>query len=201
MNYLAHAYLSFRQPGLLLGNMMSDFIKGKEQYRFPEEIQRGIRLHRAIDDFTDHHIATKDAKEIFKPYYRLYSAAFIDIVFDHFLATDSHEFPNTSLYNFSLETYALLDTQKAYFTAPFAMMYNRMKYDNWLYNYHTFHGVQFSFNNLVRRAKFLTDSAPAYEAFQKEYHSLKICYDHFFGDLKTFTNDWIKSNGILITPP
>ena len=29
MNYLAHAYLSFGDPGILTGNMISDFVKGK----------------------------------------------------------------------------------------------------------------------------------------------------------------------------
>ncbi|MFY7899136.1 MAG: ACP phosphodiesterase, partial [Chitinophagaceae bacterium] len=32
MNFLAHAYLSFQQPSLLIGNMISDFVKGKKQY-------------------------------------------------------------------------------------------------------------------------------------------------------------------------
>lgn len=30
MNYLAHAYLSFDEPEILVGNMISDFVKGKK---------------------------------------------------------------------------------------------------------------------------------------------------------------------------
>ena len=30
MNYLAHAYLSFGDPDVLTGNMISDFVKGKK---------------------------------------------------------------------------------------------------------------------------------------------------------------------------
>jgi len=52
MNYLAHAYLSFNEPELLLGNMVSDYVKGKKQFDFPKRMQAGIRLHRAIDEFT-----------------------------------------------------------------------------------------------------------------------------------------------------
>jgi acyl carrier protein phosphodiesterase len=29
MNYLAHAVLSFQQPDILTGNMISDFVKGR----------------------------------------------------------------------------------------------------------------------------------------------------------------------------
>ena len=62
MNYLAHAYLSFNEPEILVGNMISDFVKGKKRFDFSENIQKGIMLHRNIDTFTDEHEVTKKAK-------------------------------------------------------------------------------------------------------------------------------------------
>ena len=62
MNLLAHAYLSFNNPPILVGNMISDYVKGKKQFLYDPLIQKGIQLHRIIDDFTDHHPATQDAK-------------------------------------------------------------------------------------------------------------------------------------------
>jgi acyl carrier protein phosphodiesterase len=92
MNYLAHARLSFDQPDILVGNMISDFVKGKKRFDYSEPVQKGITLHRAIDTFTDEHEATKEAKKFFKPVVGLYAGAFMDIVYDHFLATDENEF-------------------------------------------------------------------------------------------------------------
>ncbi len=92
MNYLAHAYLSFNQPAILTGNMISDFVKGKKKYDFSSEIQKGIALHRAIDEFTDFHPVTQIAKSYFKQAYRLYAGAFVDVVYDHFLANDPDQF-------------------------------------------------------------------------------------------------------------
>ena len=54
MNYLAHAYLSFGDPDILAGNMISDFVKGKKKYEYPDRIQMGITLHRKIDEYTDY---------------------------------------------------------------------------------------------------------------------------------------------------
>ena len=65
MNYLAHSYLSFNQPEILVGNMISDFVKGKKKFTYPSDIQNGIVLHRAIDEFTDAHPATKKQKSFF----------------------------------------------------------------------------------------------------------------------------------------
>jgi len=67
-------------------------VKGRRQYDFPPGIRRGILLHRMIDSFTDDHPRVHEAKEIFRPLYRLYSGAFIDVAFDHFLANDENEF-------------------------------------------------------------------------------------------------------------
>src|SRR4051812_28673904 len=89
MNYLAHAYLSFNDPEILVGNMVSDFVKGKVKLSFSGKILTGINLHRAIDGFTDTHPATRKAMEFFRPSYRLYSGPIMDVLYDHFLANDA----------------------------------------------------------------------------------------------------------------
>jgi acyl carrier protein phosphodiesterase len=96
MNYLAHAYLSFDDEEILTGNIISDFVKGKKKFDYPSRIQAGINLHRIIDNFTDQHEATREAKEFLRPHYRLYSGAFVDVVYDHFLANDKTVFSNST---------------------------------------------------------------------------------------------------------
>ena len=88
MNYLAHAYLSFNDPEILLGNMISDYVKGRKKFDYEPGILKGIMLHRAIDTFTDQHPVTKTAMKFFKPAYGLYAGAFVDVVYDHFLVLD-----------------------------------------------------------------------------------------------------------------
>ena len=88
MNYLAHSYLSFGDSEILVGNMISDYVKGKKKFDYPLAIQKGIMLHRTIDTFTDTHPATKAAIVFFKPVVGTYAGAFVDVVYDHFLAKD-----------------------------------------------------------------------------------------------------------------
>ena len=57
MNYLAHAVLSFENAPVMVGQFIADDVKGNQWMRYDAEIQRGILLHRFIDDFTDHHAA------------------------------------------------------------------------------------------------------------------------------------------------
>ena len=186
MNYLAHAYLSFNQPGILPGNRISDYVKGKKKFEYPEEVQKGISLHRAIDTFTDEHAATKEAKEIFRPAYRLYSGAFVDVVYDHFLATDANEFSEESLLDFSKQVYNTLDDYTAHLPEKFASSFPYMKQHNWLYNYRTLWGVEKSLGGVVRRATYLTESDTAFSLFEQHYQLLQRCYRHFWADLKPF---------------
>src|SRR5690606_1175194 len=86
---------------------IADFVKGlKALENFPVGIKNGIILHRKIDEFTDHHPAVLKAKNIFRPQYRLYSGAFVDVVFDHFLANDPRYFQDEkALFKFSQFVY------------------------------------------------------------------------------------------------
>lgn len=189
MNYLAHAYLSFNDPETLTGNMISDFVKGKKKFDYPPGIQNGIMLHRVIDTFTDTHEATKLAKEVFRPHYRLYCGAFVDVVYDHFLATDLAEFTESSLFDFSQHIYFNLDKQKEWLPERFALMLPHMKEHNWLFHYRTRWGTGKSLGGVVRRSVHLTESDTAFELFEQHYQLLQDCFRHFWADAKPYAQN------------
>jgi len=192
MNYLAHAYLSFGRPGILVGNMISDHVKGKRKFDYPGQIQQGIAVHREIDRFTDTHPATKEAKEVFRPAYRLYAGSLMDVIYDHFLALDENEFTDESLKAFTINTYAMLDQFTDHFPEKFSRMYPYMKAQNWLYNYRYRQGIEKSLAGLVRRAKYLEESDTAYLLFNEHYNKLKDLYQLFFPELKNMTANFLK---------
>ena len=184
MNYLAHAYLSFNAPHLLVGNMISDFVKGAQKSLYAASIQKGLELHRAIDSFTDDHPVTAKAKKIFRADYRLYSGPIMDILYDHFLATDDDEFSAASLFEFTGTVYSTLEQETIHLPPRFLTMLPYMKAENWLYHYRTPEGMQKSLRGLSRRAAYMNDSAKAFELFQLHYDELKQCYQDFFPDVK-----------------
>ncbi len=194
MNYLAHAWLSFNQPEILVGNMISDFVKGRKRFDFPEGVQRGIMLHRNIDEFTDTHEVTKKAKSFFKPAVGLYAGAFVDVVYDHFLATDKNEFTDDTLMNFSLGVYKTLEEYQTILPEKFAVMLPYMKRDNWLYNYKTLHGIEMSFGGFMHRAKYLNKSSLPFACFTENYEALQNCYVAFSAGIKKFARHQLQNN-------
>jgi len=89
MNYLAHLYLSDDAPLAVVGNLMSDFIKGRDRlYHMPVDLQRGIMLHRFVDSYTDHHPVVHQCIRRISAKWGWYSGIIIDVYFDHLLARE-----------------------------------------------------------------------------------------------------------------
>jgi len=189
LNYLAHAYLSFNDPEILVGNLISDYVKGRKKFDYSPRIQVGIYLHRAIDTFTDDHPVTKETKKIFADVYRLYSGAFMDVVYDHFLAKDQAIFPGDDLLLFSEHTYRMLEMYEHFFPGKFSVIFPYMKKFNWFYNYQFEKGIERSFEGLVRRAAYLDESENAYRLFIKNYQQLEEAYHQFFPELLAYARD------------
>lgn len=195
MNYLGHAFLSFGDADILTGNMIGDHVKGKLALNdYPEGIQKGIMLHRKIDQFTDEHPATQRAKVLFREKYRLYSGAIMDTIFDHYLANDPKQFSSEQkLLDFSLDTYAKLESNSHYWPEKFATYFPYMKDHNWLYNYRHMQGTQRSLQGLERRAKYMPPSDEAYKTFVGYYYHLNQCYYELIDDVITFVKIELKA--------
>src|SRR5690242_7754823 len=129
MNYLGHAYLSYNNPQVLLGNIAGDHFKGKLSLAaLPVDMQKGVMLHRSIDGFTDTHPATARAKVWFREAYGLYSSAIIDVVYDHFLANDPKIFSSEKdLYHFTQDTYQTITDNEHLMPETFAAYFPHMK--------------------------------------------------------------------------
>ena len=182
MNFLAHSFLTFND-GQIVGQFLEDFIRNKERFNFPKDIQDGITLHRAIDTFTDAHPAIHEAKKVFSPLVRLYAGAFVDVSMDYFLATDFKLHSLNGWKKHSLNIYRVLNENLHYFPETFKRMLTKMEQDDWLFNYREDWGIKFSIQNVLNKAKYLEKDIPVFEAFLDNKNILQNCYNEFFPDL------------------
>ena len=179
MNFLAHSYLTFTDEQIV-GQFLQDFIRNKDRFSFPEKIGEGITLHRAIDTFTDSHPEIHEAKKIFSPQVRLYAGAFVDVAFDYFLA---NSLPSETLKVHSEIVYRVLRNHEEFLPENFLRMLDRMEKENWLYNYRSDWGIEFSIRNVLNKAKYLNKNLAVFEVFLNHKPQLQYHFDHFFPDL------------------
>ncbi len=190
MNFLAHSYLSFSEEQLI-GNMIADFVKNRDVARLPESIQKGIKLHRAIDTFTDAHPLIHEAKAPFRPLVRLYSGAFVDVAFDYFLANDTTENSQCEWQEHSQRVYAVLRRYEEFLPEVFKKVLDKMQQDDWLYNYRNEWGIEYSFRNVVNKAQFLDKTTNVFPAFLANKDFLREKYEIFFPEIKSFAQDFV----------
>jgi len=182
MNYLAHSFLSF-SDGQIVGQFLEDFIRNKDRFSFPKNIQDGITMHRAIDTYTDSHPAIHEAKKVFAPLVRLYAGAFVDVSMDYFVANDLSLHSLAEWKAHSLHVYKVLHQNRQWLPENFKIMFTKMEEGDWLYNYREDQNIKYSMRNVLNKAKYLDKDLPVFELFLQNKDILQQCYDDFFPDL------------------
>jgi len=186
MNFLAHAYLSFGQEEILVGNMAADFVKGKELLRYQGNVKTGILLHREIDSFTDSHPLVRAGQSYLRPKFRHYSTVITDIFFDYFLGKNWAHFSSVPLEIFVNQTYEILNRHLEELPARFGEMFYWMKSQNWLYQYREISGIQKSLSGLSRRTVFDSKMDEAPEVLLEKEAEFEVIFFAFFAELETF---------------
>ena len=170
MNYLAHLYLAGTNSDLVIGNFIADHIKGNGIDRFSDDIRRGIRMHRAIDEYTDTHPIVRRSIERLRPNYRKYSGVIVDMFYDHFLADSWDQYSAESLISFTTRKYDLLFRNFDILPARAQRLLPHMASHNWLMSYARIEGLQQALTGMSHRTTFNSKMELA-------VNDLKKCYD------------------------
>ena len=195
MNFLAHLYLSGTDVEIRLGNFIGDYVKGKNLDAYPEKVQKGITLHRAIDSFTDTHNSTRKCIDILRPGYEKYAGVVVDVLFDHVLANEWSKYSNLELKTFTrsfyfqmLRKYGLLPDRVKKFL-PFMIQSNR------LYTYRNVEGLKRALEIMSSVTSLPDKSDYAIKTLEDNYKQISFHFNQLFPDLITFVS---TEHGIII---
>lgn len=194
MNFVAHQYLSFKQQSLQIGNLLGETVKGKQYLDFPDDIQKGILLHRSIDTFTDSHEIVKQSSSYFHETQHKFAPIIVDVIYDYFLIKHWNDFSDTPYQKFKLDCYQLFKNE--YDTFPKKLqetIFYLLKYD-WFENYSTIEGVQKTLKGIGSRAKFENYLHQIIPEFEQYYSMLEKDFLQFFPLLQTHCKNFITLN-------
>jgi acyl carrier protein phosphodiesterase len=109
MNFLAHLWLAGSDDGLRLGALLGDFVRGgMDDSLLPANVQKGIQLHRFIDQHLDALPEMAELRQTFDSPFRRYAGIILDVAFDHQLAMRWSEYSSQSLEQFDKDLRTLL---------------------------------------------------------------------------------------------
>jgi acyl carrier protein phosphodiesterase len=193
MNFLAHIYLSDENEHIKIGNFIADSIKGNNYSHLPYQVQKGIRLHREIDSFTDANKIVKVSKRRLHERYGHYDGVIIDILYDHYLAKNWVNYSNIPLKEYSENFYEILRSNYDFLPDKIKHLMPYMIEDNWLLNYGNFQGIERVLHGMNRRTKNKSQMHLAIEDLKLYYVDLGNDFQLFFKELIQFTNQKLNT--------
>ncbi|MCZ6594064.1 MAG: ACP phosphodiesterase [Bacteroidetes bacterium] len=189
MNFLAHIYLSGDDEEITIGNFIADGIKGKQYRKYPQQIQKGILLHRAIDSYTDSHPIVKQSTKRLHEKYSHYSGVIVDILYDHFLAKNWKDYHDMPLDEYVDEFYEILRNKFEVLPTRIQRMMPYMIGDNWLLSYATIPGISKILNQMNIRTKGVSKMNFAILELEEFYTEFEEEFTSFFAELIDYSKN------------
>lgn len=183
MNYLAHLYLAGSDEDLIAGALLGDFVKGRlENLPFSPGVVDGIRLHRAIDAYTDAHPVVVRSRERLQERRRV-AGVIVDLAYDHFLAANWYRFSDEPLGTFCHRSYSVLLSRVDEYPPRLRALLPRIASDDWLSAYADLENVGYALERIgsrLRRADLLLG---VIDDLRRHYPGLEQDFLAFFPDL------------------
>lgn len=193
MNFLAHLYLSGDRSGVMVGNFIGDFVKGRQvKSRFDEDVATGIELHRAIDEFTDGHPVVARSKLRLRPKFRHYSPVVADMFYDHFLAANWRDYCSVALPEYANSVYDLLKSYHEILPEGVRYMLPYMIKGNWLVSYAKPEGIHRALSGMATRTPYESGMEKAGKVLEAHYSDFRQEFMEFFPDIEAYARDYLK---------
>ncbi|MGB0774889.1 MAG: ACP phosphodiesterase [Akkermansiaceae bacterium] len=197
MNYLAHLLLADDTDASRIGNLLGDFVRGSISQlaeTYPTEVVRGIKMHRAVDRFTDSHALFKDAKLLLAPERRRFAGVIVDILFDYYLCQHWKTYCRQPLAEFCQEVYRALDKHPEWRAGRLAKAFPTMKMQDWLTNYSHKEGIALTLRRVSQRTPRVAPIAQSVEDFHQHHDEFEQIFLAYMPELIEFVREWKISN-------
>lgn len=184
MNILAHLHLATLAKSSIIGNAAADYVKGNPYKQYPLIIADGIMLHRRVDKCVDGLAEIKQAKTLFQPHLQRFAPIALDIIWDHFLAKNWHNyFPQQSLLDFDQHILAVIEQDYALFPIEFQHFINYLRRNNGMRSYAHADFIQRVLCGMAKHRQKLAPLQDTYVDFIHHYSQLEILFSQFYPDL------------------
>jgi acyl carrier protein phosphodiesterase len=148
-------------------------------------VQAGIRLHRAIDTFTDQHpVVRRSTQRLRAAGYGKYAGVISDMFLDHFLARHFFEFSTETLSKFTQRVYAALQLREAEMPPRVQQFFPHLVQHNWLLGYAETAGIARALSGLSRRALAGSGMETAVGELERNYAAYEADFREYFPQLQ-----------------
>ncbi|MDG4946181.1 acyl carrier protein phosphodiesterase [Weeksellaceae bacterium KMM 9713] len=154
MNLVMHQLLSFDNPAWQVGNHLGEIVKGKKHEEYPDDLQKGILLHRFIDSFSDSHDMVKNSTSKLHKNYSKFSPIIVDVYYDFLLIKNWHLFSQQTFEEFKDNCYRILQDSEHLYPPKLLKFTQALIKHDWFEKYSTYEGLEITLSNMSSRTSF-----------------------------------------------
>jgi len=157
--------------------MLGDCVKGCGYAYYPERVAAGIKMHRAIDTFTDQNDISAKCRTLLRPVAGKFAGLALDMLYDHVLAKNWDLFTTRPLPDFEQDVFRILNARYEEQTMENRILLGHMEREHWLLRYATKEGTQRSLAGMAKRIAYqsnLDKVTTLYETVEEEFDKLAL---------------------------
>jgi len=173
LNFLAHIALSGNDKEIAVGNLIADTILPKERKLLNNKMMQGVKMHHAIDTFTDAHPSFTNTTRLGREILKKYAPVATDVFFDHFLAVHFQKYHKQELSTFSNEFYVVLREYEKFLPQRAQILIHHLVKNDWLNMYKTKEGLNIILTQMSRRTKFESNLNNAILVLNENYTEIE----------------------------
>ncbi len=190
MNFLAHALLAGDAPALIVGGVVGDWIKGPLPGVLPDDLAKGVALHRAIDSFAESHPAFRQSRSRVSVARRRYAGVLVDVFYDHLLARNWAAIDHRPLEEYCASVYRLINGRLHDLPIDAHPALTLMAKEDWLTSYEQIEGIADVLARMSRRARQPNPLAHGEQEFLADVDGFTSDFYAWLGDAREFCQRW-----------
>lgn len=191
MNFLAHALLAGDASALIVGGVIGDWIKGPLPGVLPDDLAKGVALHRAIDSFVESNPAFCRSRSRISADRRRYAGVLVDVFYDHLLARNWAAIHNQPLHEYCEAVYRLIKDRLNDLPVSSRPALTLMAEEDWLTSYEQIEGIADVLARMSRRARQPNPLANGEQEFLVDVDGFTSDFYVWLDDTREFCQQWL----------
>lgn len=162
---------------------MGDGVKGSNLSHLSPPLQLGVRLHRAIDSFTDQHPMARVGRARLRGKCGKYAGVVLDMLYDHVLAANWSAYHNEPLPEYIQRKYSVLKRNQSVMPDRIQLMLPYMIAQDWLGSYAEVGGIARALSGVAKRSSAGAKISGAEVILLENQEAFRAEFDQLFSDV------------------
>ena len=167
-----------------MGNLWGDLLRPKDYIQLHPDVMIGVRHHKKIDAFTDHHPSVDVMVNLLRPFQGKYTPVVADVLMDFMLSKYWYRFSSISIEDFCAEKYRLVSQYLHLIPERLHPRIQRMMSHRWLESCKDESRMVETLKMLSRRASFENEIPHAMQPYKLHEAVMDEMFLKFFAELQ-----------------